>query len=142
MCHAEGALPAPSGEAGTGGATSVFCVGFCYGGSQAWNQSAFDSRLAGCAGFYGRPDDCRPYTGRMSVPLLLLAAGQDFMTPAEDFLRFDQELAVEHEMVIYENAPHAFFDDAAGYDAECADAWRRLLAFVHAYHSPAEGHRA
>ena len=126
------------------GATSVFCVGFCFGGSQAWNQSAFDSRLAGCVGLYGRPDDCRPFLSRMSVPLLLLVGGKDFMTPAEDFSHFDDELAqagVEHNMVMYPNAPHAFFENSAGYDAECADAWQRLLAFIadHADHADGVG---
>ena len=33
----------------------VITVGFCFGGSHAWRQSAGDLDLAGSAGFYGRP---------------------------------------------------------------------------------------
>lgn len=124
---------AATNELVAAGASKVYCVGFCFGGSQAWNQSAFDPRLAGCAGLYGKPDDCRPFLPRMAVPLLLLIAGQDFMTPAEDFDRFEAELReadVPHEMIRYPEAPHAFFEEGSGYEAECADAWRRLLEFV------------
>lgn len=112
----------------------VFTVGFCFGGSQAWIQSAFDHGLAGCAGFYGRPDDCRPFLDRMRPPLLLLVAGADAMTPVEDFRRFDAELAeagVMRDMVVYDGAPHSFFDGGLAEHAEaCEDAWRRLLEFI------------
>ena len=115
------------------GVSAVFSVGFCFGGSQAWNASAFDDGLAGCAGFYGRPDDCRPYLGRLTAPLLLLVAGADAMTPVGDFHAFDAELTsagVRHEMTVYDGEPHGFFDAGAGAAASCDDAWRRLLDFV------------
>lgn len=112
-------------------AGAVFSIGFCFGGSQAWNQSAFDHGLAGCVGFYGRPDDCRPYLADLRVPMLLLVAGADAMTPVADFHAFDRELSgVDHAMVVYDGAPHGFFDAAAGHEDTCADAWRRLLGFL------------
>ena len=37
----------------TSGATSVFTVGFCLGGSMSWRQSASDAPYAGNIGFYG-----------------------------------------------------------------------------------------
>lgn len=117
-----------------GAVESVFSVGFCFGGSQSWLQSAFDHSLAGCVGFYGRPDDVRPFVDRMRVPLLILAGSNDALTPREDFGRFDAELdaaGLEHDMTIYEGAPHAFFDAAfAEFEEACADSWRRVLAFV------------
>lgn len=113
---------------------AAFAIGFCFGGSQAWIQSAFDHGLAGCVGFYGRPDDCRPFVDRMGPPLLMLVAGEDALTPVEDFRRFDAELVkagVAHELVVYGGAPHSFFDGGlAEHAAACEDAWRRLLAFV------------
>lgn len=113
---------------------TVFAVGFCLGGSHAWNQSAFDERMAGCAGFYGHPDDCRPYVKQMRSPLLLLGAGEDMLTPTADFHAFDAELTeagVRHTAVLYDGAPHAFFDVMAdAYTDACADAWQRLLAFT------------
>jgi carboxymethylenebutenolidase len=38
-----------------GRCTSVFTVGFCFGGSSSWNQSAEGHGLAGAVGFYGHP---------------------------------------------------------------------------------------
>ncbi|MGH9043323.1 MAG: dienelactone hydrolase family protein [Acidimicrobiales bacterium] len=112
---------------------SVFTVGFCYGGSFSWNQSALDARVAGAIGFYGRPDGSRPLMSQMKAPLLVLAAGADMMTTHEDNEQFDVDLSeagVEHELIIYEGAPHAFFDGAGGYDNECTDAWQRVLSFI------------
>ncbi len=36
-------------------ASATFTVGFCLGGALSWRQSAANSRLAGCVGFYGNP---------------------------------------------------------------------------------------
>jgi carboxymethylenebutenolidase len=112
---------------------SVFTVGFCFGGANSWRQSATNVGLAGCIGFYGVPARVRDYVGRMSAPLLLLVAGQDF-TPLDEFQRFDRELTeagVDHRMVVYERAPHSFFDRAFDqYREECEDAWRQVLDFV------------
>lgn len=115
------------------GAEAVFAVGFCFGGSKAWTQSAFDDRLAGCAGFYGRPEDCRPFLADLRGPMLLLVAGADALTPVADFRAFDAELSaagVGHEMIVYDGAPHGFFDATTGHEDACADAWRRLLNFM------------
>ena len=117
-----------------GAVTSLFTVGFCFGGSSSWNQSALQPELNGAIGFYGRPPRSEPFIGKMKAPLLLLLAGSDGATPKEAFLAFDKELGqanVAHEMHIYEGAPHSFFDRT--YDQwkdACDDAWRRMLAFV------------
>src|SRR5213080_4681014 len=44
-------LRSPAG----GSCTSVFTVGFCFGGRQAWLSTAGGHGLAGAIGFYGRP---------------------------------------------------------------------------------------
>jgi carboxymethylenebutenolidase len=116
-----------------GGVKSVFTVGFCFGGSSSWNQSAFQPDLDGAVGFYGRPERSRPYLSKMKAPLLMLIAGADF-TPREDFIEFDRQLSdagVPHQMHIYEGAPHSFFDRTFDQWKEaCEDAWRRILTFV------------
>ena len=116
-----------------GAVKSLFTVGFCFGGSNSWNQSALNPGLSGCIGFYGRPERSRPYISRMKAPLLMLIAGADF-TPREEFIAFDHELTeagVPHEMHIYEGAPHSFFDRSFDqWQEACEDAWRRILAFV------------
>jgi carboxymethylenebutenolidase len=59
-------------------AGSVFSVGFCFGGSGSWRQSAAGLDLAGCVGFYGIPSRAEGVVDEMRAPLLMLAAGQDF----------------------------------------------------------------
>jgi carboxymethylenebutenolidase len=116
-----------------GAVKSVFTVGFCFGGSSSWNQSALNPGLDGCIGFYGRPERSLPFLSKMKAPLLLLIAGADF-TPKEAFHDFDNKLTeanVPHEMHIYEGAPHSFFDrNFAEWKDACDDAWRRILAFL------------
>jgi carboxymethylenebutenolidase len=120
----------------------IFTLGFCFGGSSAWQQAAYGHGLAGAIGFYGRPDGQRPQGARtpidlapeMAAPILALMGGADPAIPAETVAVFDQALAtagVEHEIVTYEGAPHSFFDRK--YDDfadESADAWTRVLEFI------------
>ena len=122
-------------ESKDGGAVkAVFTVGFCFGGSSSWNQSALQPRLDGAIGFYGRPPRTEPYIAKMKAPLLLLVAGADGATPPEVADDFDQKLTeagVPHERHVYAGAPHSFFD--RGYEQwkdACDDAWRRILDFV------------
>ena len=116
-----------------GAVKSVFTVGFCFGGSSSWNQSALNPGLNGCIGFYGRPERSLSFLSKMKGPLLLLVAGADF-TPQEAFHDFAKKLTeakVPHEMHIYEGAPHSFFDrNFAEWKDACDDAWRRILTFV------------
>jgi carboxymethylenebutenolidase len=116
-----------------GAVKATFTVGFCFGGSSSWNQSALTDGLNGCIGFYGRPERSLPFLPKMKAPLLLLIAGADF-TPQEAFHDFDKKLTaakVPHEMHIYEGAPHSFFDRTFDEWKEAGDdAWRRMLEFI------------
>ncbi len=116
-----------------GSVRSVFTVGFCFGGSNSWRQSATGPDVAGAIGFYGVPARIRDHIPQMKNPLLVLVAGDDH-TPQAEFHRFDLELTrakVPHEMKIYEGAPHSFFDRTfAEHRAACEDAWRRMLDFI------------
>ena len=117
-----------------GAVRSVFTVGFCFGGSSSWNQSALNPGLDGCIGFYGRPQRSLPFISRMKAPLLMLIAGADGATPQEAFIDFDHKLTeakAPHEMHVYDGAPHSFFDRGfAQWKDACDDAWRRMLAFI------------
>ena len=68
------------------------------------------------------------------MSILALQAGDDQGITAEDNALFEQALAsegVEHEIVIYDGAPHSFFDRKQEDYAEASeDAWRRTLAFI------------
>ena len=112
------------------GARSVFTVGFCMGGANSWRQSATNPDLAGCIGFYGMPSRVEDVVADMKVPLLVLAAGQDF-TPVEDVEAMVERVPVDAELHVYPDAPHSFFDRAfAEHREACDDAWRRMLAFT------------
>ena len=123
-------LRSPAGRT----AESVFTVGFCFGGAQSWRQSAEQPGLAGSIGFYGIPSRVRDVIPRMRAPLLLLLAGNDQATTQEDFAQFDRELTqagVPHQKVVYEGAPHSFFDRSfEQHKVASEDAWRQMLAFI------------
>jgi len=88
----------------------------------------------GAIGFYGIPARVRDVIPQMRAPLLLLLAGDDQATTPEDFAKFDQELTdagVAHKKVVYEGAPHSFFDRRFDeHKAASDDAWRQMLAFI------------
>ncbi|HET7467139.1 MAG TPA: dienelactone hydrolase family protein [Candidatus Dormibacteraeota bacterium] len=117
-----------------GAVKSVFTVGFCFGGSNSWNQSADQPGINGCIGFYGRPGRCEPNIPRMKAPLLVMVAGNDQATTPEQAMEFKDKLekaGVPFEQHVYRGAPHSFFDRT--YDEwkeACDDAWRRMLGFI------------
>lgn len=116
-----------------GAAQRIFTVGFCWGGSNSWRQSATQPGLGGAIGFYGIPSRVEEYVSRMKAPLLILAAGQDF-TPVEVTEKFAEDVRAqggEATVQVYPEAPHSFFDRTfAEHRAECDDAWHRILEFV------------
>ena len=113
---------------------SVFTVGFCFGGSQSWRQSAGQPGLSGAIGLYGRPAAARDAIPAMRAPLLLLVAGADAATSQEEADAFDRDLTqagIPHRRVVYQGAPHSFFDRTFDqYRAQSDDAWRQMLAFI------------
>jgi carboxymethylenebutenolidase len=124
----------------------VFTIGFCFGGSSSWQQAANGHGLAGAIGFYGVPGRAnRPLGARSSIdlvpemecPVLALIGGDDPSIPPEMVEEFEKALTkagIEHEIHVYPDAPHSFFDRAQEKFAdESADAWRRVLAFIDKY---------
>src|SRR5438552_2292941 len=122
------------------GVDSVFSVGFCFGGRAAWVAAASGHGLAGAIGFYGSPTRERggpsviAHVASIDCPILALQAGDDAGITAEDNATFDAALTaagVEHEIVVYDGAPHSFFDRKQSEFAQASeDAWRRALAFI------------
>jgi carboxymethylenebutenolidase len=117
------------------GVSSVFSVGFCFGGSSSWAQSAAGHDLAGCIGFYGGPSKVADLIPLMRSPLLMLAAGADF-TPVEEVEAFAEQARAEGvtvDVTVFDGAPHSFFDRTFAEHADaCARAWREMLSFMDA----------
>jgi carboxymethylenebutenolidase len=112
----------------------VVTVGFCFGGSHSWRQSGGDLDLAGCAGFYGKPSVVGDAAEHARRPTVMIIAGADQATPVEDQLALAETMrsgGAEVDAVVYDGAPHSFFDRAFGdWAAACADAWRHVLALT------------
>ena len=125
----------------TAGCHRLCSVGFCFGGRNSWLAAAAGHGLSGAIGFYGRPgpgsDGSPGPTQRaadLACPILGLMGGDDAGIPVEDVNAFDEaldEAEVEHKLVVYEGAPHSFFDRKQEEFAEASkDAWNRVLAFL------------
>ncbi len=123
------------------GSSSIFTVGFCFGGRNSWLASAAGHGLKGSVGFYGMPgQSSRPgasptdKAAEMDGPILALQAGDDQNITAEHNAAFGEALTaagVEHEIVTYDGAPHSFFDRKQEEFADAsADAWGRTLDFL------------
>jgi carboxymethylenebutenolidase len=122
------------------GCTSIFTVGFCFGGRNSWLAAAGGHGLAGAIGFYGMPAERNGVPGpteraaEIRAPILALQAGDDQNITAEHNAAFDAALTaagVEHEVVTYDGAPHSFFDrKQEDFASASEDAWARVLAFL------------
>jgi carboxymethylenebutenolidase len=112
----------------------VVTVGFCLGGSLSWRQAGGDLDLAGCVGFYGRPSVVGDAATRAHLPTVMLIAGADAATPVADQLALADTMraaGADVDAVVYEGAPHSFFDRAYGEWADaCRDAWEHILALT------------
>jgi carboxymethylenebutenolidase len=123
--------------------TSIFTVGFCFGGRHSWLAAAGGHDLAGAVGFYGTPGERNGRPGPIQLasqiesPILALQAGNDDHISPEDNAALDEALTaagVEHEVVTYKGAPHSFFDRRQfEHQAASDDAWARVVAFIGAH---------
>lgn len=122
-------------------------TGFCMGGGIALKQTIGNPAYAAAAIFYG---DVRPgiedrkapsgpntfdYATSITTAIAGSWAGRDTSILPVDVRAFGDTLLGAHDIKIYENAEHGFFDDTrARYDAAAAaDAWTRTLAWFHKY---------
>jgi carboxymethylenebutenolidase len=120
----------------------IFSVGFCFGGRLSLLlASEPDFNLAGCLSFYGWPagenrglpqpiDTAKD----AKTPILALFGGQDHGIPqsvVDQYRTVLESAGADHEVVVYPNAGHSFFDrKAAENAADSADAWQRVQEFV------------
>lgn len=117
-------------------ASSIFTVGFCFGGGYSWRQSADTPGLSGAVGFYGRPAAAIEVLRELQAPLLMLVAGADAAIPLADTASLAAAAGerVDVERVVFDGAPHSFFDRSfAEHEADCARAWQVIGQFVEAH---------
>jgi carboxymethylenebutenolidase len=124
------------------GAAKLFTIGFCMGGRATFLTPTLGLGLTGAIGFYGSPVGAgrggspQPVdlVDRMEGRVLGLFGGADESIPPAAIGAFDEALTragVEHNLKVYDGAPHSFFDRKADQFADdSADAWRRVLGFI------------
>ncbi|MDQ3705363.1 MAG: dienelactone hydrolase family protein [Chloroflexota bacterium] len=126
---------------------ATFVVGFCMGGSLVLLSATQDFNLAGGIAFYaGMTRDFGGYgtalqhADQVKYPVLGLFGGADAGIPVAQVEELDARLdqsRAPHEIVIYPDAPHSFFDrKATDYAEASADAWRRMLLFIETFGQP------
>ncbi|HLY26002.1 MAG TPA: dienelactone hydrolase family protein [Aggregatilineales bacterium] len=129
----------------TGKDGKIFVVGFCMGGALTLvTGTKRDFGFAGLMPFYGVLT--RSFGGsktpielvsQIAAPVLAQFGGADQAIPVEAVKDFDEKLdatGVEHQIIIYEGAPHSFFDKRFAEHAEASSqSWQRMLEFMKAH---------
>jgi carboxymethylenebutenolidase len=109
----------------------IGAIGFCMGGSFAIAWGAADNRLQAVAPYYGMNPRPLDVVAR-SCPVVGSYAGKDVLASGGRKLEAALTRAgVPHDIKIYSEARHAFFNDQVKpYNPEAAsDSWERVLAF-------------
>lgn len=112
----------------------VGVVGWCMGGGLAFAVSHATDQFDAVVGFYGRPPSDKE-TSRIHCPVMGLFGGADEGIPSSAAESFRKALAKNgktHEIHVYPQAPHAFFNDTRPhiYRPDAAqDAWQKALAW-------------
>ena len=127
-----------------GSPRAVFATGFCMGGRLASDAAILGLGLSGVIPFYGWPTGQHrsgspspaENASKIECPVLAIYGGADQGISAEVRDEYDAALTkagVEHRTIVYEGAPHSFFDRKATEFAEASTAaWNEELAFIKA----------
>lgn len=126
-----------------GNVDRVGITGFCWGGRIVWLYAAHNPKLKAGVAWYGRlvsdatelqPKNPIDIASTLTVPVLGLYGGQDTGIPVNTVNQMEKKLkegSSKSEIVIYPNAPHAFFADyrPSYREEEAKDGWKRLQAW-------------
>ena len=124
-------LPESTGKIGV--------TGFCWGGGVT-NQVAVKSKdVTAAAPFYGIQPDTEDVP-KIQASMLLHYAGDDERINAgiDEYVKALREADISYEVIIYEGAKHAFFNDTSErYHKEAAEkAWKETLRFFEEHLKP------
>ncbi|KVC58054.1 dienelactone hydrolase family protein [Burkholderia stagnalis] len=126
-------------------------VGFCWGGRQSWLYAEHNPHVRAAVAWYGfvegKTDEMTPFNpvdhaDTLKVPVLGLYGAKDAnITQAslaamrERIAKSDSKLARESQIVVYDDAGHAFFADyrPSYVKGDAEDSWKRALAWFHRY---------
>lgn len=130
-------------KSGKGDVAKLGITGFCWGGRIVWLYSAHSKQLKAGVAWYGRlvgeptantPKHPVNIAADLNAPVLGLYGGKDQGIPLDtvEQMRTALEAAkVDAQIVVYPDAPHAFFADyrPSYKEDDARDAWQRLQAW-------------
>lgn len=119
-------------------------TGFCWGGRITWLYAAHNADVKAGVAWYGKlegqSNELQPaypleLAAQLKAPVLGLYGGADQGIPLDSVERMRAALAQQNsgsDIVVYADAPHAFFADyRPSYRREAADdGWRRMQAWL------------
>jgi carboxymethylenebutenolidase len=129
-------------QAMTPAPTAIYVTGFCMGGRLASVAASLGLGFAGAIPFYGWPTGPHrsgmpapvDVVGRIECPILAIYGGADQGISGEVRSAYDDALdgaGVEHRTIVYDGAPHSFFDrKAEDFAAASSSAWDATLTFI------------
>lgn len=134
-------------NSGKGAVARLGITGFCWGGRIVWLYAQHSRQLKAGVAWYGRlvgdVSDNQPthpvnIAADLAAPVLGLYGGKDQGIPLDTVEQMRAALKkarVDAEIVVYPDAPHAFFADyrPSYVEADAKDAWQRLLAWFKKY---------
>lgn len=118
-------------------------TGFCWGGRITWLYAAHNPSVKAGVAWYGRlvgdATELQPkypidIVSTLKVPILGLYGGKDTGIPLDTVEQVRDRLKSSNsksEIIVYPDAPHAFFADyrPSYREKEAKDGWKRLLAW-------------
>ncbi|MCB0092770.1 MAG: dienelactone hydrolase family protein [Caldilineaceae bacterium] len=115
----------------------VGIIGFCMGGGLVLQTALVNESLAVAIPFYGSPLSAED-AGKVTAPVLGLYGGADQGIPADAVKKMEEGLqaaGIPNQIIIYDGAPHAFFNDTRDSytPAAAEDAWPRVLQWLNTY---------
>lgn len=126
-----------------GNPAKLVTTGFCWGGRIVWLYAAHNPELKAGVAWYGRlmgdslplmPKNPIDFASTLKVPVLGLYGGKDTGIPLTTVEQMRDRLkssSTKAEIVVYPDAPHAFFADyrPSYREADAKDGWQRLQAW-------------
>ncbi|MBC1221664.1 dienelactone hydrolase family protein [Nostoc sp. UCD121] len=130
-----------------GNADKLAITGFCWGGRITWLYAAHNPKVKAGAAWYGRlvgdATELQPkypidIASALTVPILGLYGGKDTGIPLDTVEQMRDRLkssSSKSEIIVYPDAPHAFFADyrPSYREKDAKDGWKRLLAWFKKY---------
>lgn len=114
----------------------IGAMGFCYGGGMTWRLATQNADLRAAVPFYGSNPPLADVPKIKAAILAIYGALDERIDAGIPAMREAlQKANVTHEIVIYPNADHAFFNDTGPRYVEAAakEAWKRTLAWFNRY---------